>query len=76
MSQTRVIAIVAAALLTGATLQAGEVSAGRGQLIDWRTIRAGEPYLTDADAFDVARLFVFFVGPRLAIRAVAKIYRA
>lgn len=72
MTRYRVVSIVARALLQGATLQACEVSAGQGLLIDWRTIRCGEPLLHDADAFDVAYLFVWLVGPLRAVRAARR----
>lgn len=61
-------AACSAALLRGATLQASEVTAGAGIVIDWRTIRSGEVVLQAECAFDLAYLFVALVGPGLALR--------
>ena len=58
------------AILAGAILHAGNVSAGNGQVIDWRTVRSGETLQEGADAFDVAQLFVALVGPDSALRAI------
>jgi hypothetical protein len=54
-------------LLTDAVLQIGGVSAGRGQVIDWRTVKSGETLQDGADAFDTAQLFVTLVGPAAAL---------
>lgn len=60
-------------LLTGAVLQTvtpdGAVTAGKGQIIDWRTVRSGETVRVDGDAFDTAQLFVAMVGVEAAERA-------
>lgn len=58
------------ALLSGAVLQVGGVSAGNGIVIDWRTVRSGETLTTGADAFDTAQLFVALVGPETALSAL------
>jgi len=60
----------AIALLAGAVLQAGGVSAGNGEVIDWRTVKSGETLTRSADAFDVAQLFVTLVGPEQAIVSI------
>jgi hypothetical protein len=52
----------ALALLSGTVLQADAVSAGRGSVVDWRTVRSGETLQTDGDAFDTAQLFVALVA--------------
>lgn len=60
-------------LLTGAVLQAespeGAVTAGKGSIIDWRTVRCGETIQTESDPFDTAQLFVALVGPDAALLA-------
>lgn len=61
----------ALALLGGVVLQAADVSAGNGKVIDWRTVRCGDALLESADAYDVARLFVSIVGSESALRSVA-----
>jgi hypothetical protein len=53
----------AARILAGEVLQAGSVSAGRGLVIDWRTIRSGEIVDDGGDSFDQAHLFVALAGP-------------
>ena len=59
------------AIFRGAVLQASGISAGRGTVIDWRTVKSGETLAEGADAFDAAHLFVSLVGPEVA-RAVAE----
>jgi len=49
-------------LLSGAVVQCSEVSAGRGKVVDWRSIRSGEEISCEQDAFSVAYLFVSMVG--------------
>lgn len=68
---TDVTMAVAAALLSGATLQVAEVSAGNGLVIDWRTIRCGEVIVEAADTFTVAVTFVELVGLDAAWEAVS-----
>lgn len=60
------------ALLRGEVLQVLEVSAGRGRVIDWRTVRSGETLLEDADAYDTAAMFVAIVGPDVALLAATR----
>jgi hypothetical protein len=60
----------AQALLDGAVLQAAEVSAGNGAVIDWRTVRSGDTLQTGGDPFDTAQLFVALVGPEVALAAL------
>lgn len=67
----RAIAAVAAALLEdGRTVQACDVSAGAGLVVDWRTSDLGE-VLAQGDAFDTARAFVRAVGPDVALAALS-----
>jgi hypothetical protein len=54
-------------LLAGVVLQVAGVSAGKGLVIDWRTVRSGETLQADGDPFDTAQLFVALVGPEAAI---------
>lgn len=61
-----VVRACALAILAGAVLQVDGVSAGRGVVVDWRTIKSGETLIQDADAFDVAQLFVTLVGEERA----------
>lgn len=61
--------VVCRELLAGRVLQACEVSAGNGKVIDWRDVRSGELLLDEADAFDTARLFVHLVGDWKAFEA-------
>lgn len=61
----------AIALLGGRILQSDSVSAGRGMVIDWRTVRSGETVIDGADAFDMAHMFVTLVGPEVALATVA-----
>lgn len=56
----------ALAILGGRVLQTAGVSAGRGLVVDWRTVKSGEALLEDGDAFDVAYLFVALVGADVA----------
>ena len=58
------------ALLSGAVLQAEGVSASRGLVIDWRTVKCGETLLAEGDAFDTAYLFVALVGAGAAVDSV------
>jgi hypothetical protein len=62
----------ALALLAGAVLQADDVSAGRGMVVDWRSIPSGETLQEGADAFDTAQLFVALVGEEVALAACAE----
>jgi hypothetical protein len=60
----------AVAILAGTVLQANNVSAGNGSVIDWRTVRCGETLQESGDAFDTAQLFVALVGPAAALDAL------
>lgn len=67
----RAIAAVAAALLDdGRPLQACDVTAGAGLVVDWRYSANGECLISGADAFDTARAFVAAVGSESALEAV------
>jgi hypothetical protein len=57
----------AIAMLAGRVLQVDGVSAGRGRVIDWRTVKSGETLQSHADAFDTAQLFVALVGAERAL---------
>ncbi len=57
-----IVFAVAVELTKGAVLSANDITAGRGTLIDWRTVKSGENLLEDADAFDIAYLFVALAG--------------
>lgn len=63
----RAVAIV---LLAGGVLQASDVSASNGKVIDWRVVRCGDVVLEGGDAFDAAHLFVALVGPEAALGVV------
>lgn len=67
-----VVLACSAVLVRGGVLQASHVTAGNGLLIDWRTVLSGEALLVDADAFDVADLFVLLVGNDVALEAARK----
>ncbi len=54
------------ALLAGFILHASNVTAGRGLVVDWRTVKSGEE-LQMGDPFDTAWLFVAIVGPEAAL---------
>lgn len=60
----------ALAILAGSILQVDGVSAGRGIVVDWRTIKSGETLVQDANAFDTAQLFVALVGVERALSVV------
>lgn len=70
MGSYEAVRVCAIALLAGAILQAEGVSAGRGIVVDWRTIRSGETLVQGADAFDAAQLFVSLVGEDVAVSSV------
>lgn len=59
-------------LLGGVVLHAGDVTAGNGSVIDWRTVKSGEELCPGGDAFDTAYLFVSLVGPEAAIAAALR----
>ena len=59
-------------LLRGSVLQAGDVSAGNGDVIDWRKIRSGELVPSEGSAYSQAVLFVELAG----IRAVGLMFRS
>jgi len=59
----------AIAMMAGHVVQAESVSAGRGMVIDWRTVRSGDTIQTGTDAFDTAQLFVALVGADAALVA-------
>ena len=65
------VRICTLAIFRGAVLQASGISAGRGTVIDWRTVKSGETVAEEVDPFDAAQLFVALVGPEVAF-AVAK----
>jgi len=67
MTTYNAIHACAVALLSGAVLQVGGISAGRGLVVDWRTVRSGETIQDGGDAFDTAQLFVSLVGAELAL---------
>lgn len=60
------------ALLRGATLQAEDVSAGHGEVVDWRTVRSGVTVREGLDAFDAALTFVRMVGTDAALLAATR----
>lgn len=60
----------ALAILAGAVIQVDGVSAGRGIVVDWRTVKSGETLTQGADAFDAAQLFVALVGAERALSVV------
>ena len=53
-------------ILGGEVLQTSGISAGRGRVIDWRSVRSGEELLEGGDAFDQAALFVALAGEEAA----------
>lgn len=61
------VSACAVAMLAGAVLQTSGISAGRGLVMDWRSVKSGETLQQDADAFDTAQLFVALVGPDAAL---------
>ena len=67
---SRAVWAAAVVLLGGAILQAGNVSAGNGRVIDWREVKSGETLMDDGDAFDVAYLFVALVGEEIALATI------
>lgn len=58
------------ALLSGAVVQAGGVTAGNGLVVDWREVRSGETVQDGGDPFDTAQLFVALVGAECALACV------
>jgi hypothetical protein len=62
----------ALAMLMGAVLQADNVSAGRGLVVDWRTVKSGKHIQVDGDAFDTAQLFVALVGAETAMASLGR----
>ncbi len=62
MSYFELVFRCAVELTRGGVLQAGEVSAGRGDVIDWRAVRSGETVLHEGDAYSQATLFVEHAG--------------
>ncbi len=62
MSYFELVFRCAVELTRGGVLQAGEVTAGRGDVIDWRTVRSGELALNEGDAYSQATLFVELAG--------------
>ena len=69
----RVLSIVSAELLRGAILAVNDVTAGRGQVVEWHAVKSGQTLLEGADAFDVATLFLKLVGTHAALQAVRKV---
>lgn len=58
------------ALQRGVVLNAKDVTAGNGMVIDW-SVPGGHELLTDADPLAVALSFVKRVGPDAAIKAAS-----
>lgn len=69
MNSYEAVRACAVAILSGRVLQIGEVSAGNGCVIDWRTTKSGDVLQDGADAFDTAQLFVSLVGEEHAFLA-------
>ena len=68
------IAALAEVLLPGEViLHAGKVTAGRGRVVDWRTVPSGEELAEGLDAYDTALLLVSTVGSVEAARALARV---
>ncbi len=66
-------AAISAVLVQGATLHACNVTAGGGLVIDWRTVKGGDTVISEADAFDVARMFIALVGEEQALKSVRRL---
>ena len=67
-----VFADVAARLLTDTVLFGAGVTAGRGRVVDWRSVKCGENVVADADAYDTAAAFVDAVGVEEARHALER----
>lgn len=63
---------VSVVLLAGVVVFGGGVTAGRGKVVDWRSVKCGENVLESGDAYDVAACFVGLVGEHEARRAVQR----
>jgi hypothetical protein len=50
------------AFTKGIVLSANNVTAGNGSVVDWRTVKSGDHVLEDANAYDVAIVFVNLAG--------------
>jgi hypothetical protein len=72
MASHYVMSRLARALLHDVILHVSDVTAGRGRIIDWRTVKSGEVVLDNADAFDVAYRFVALVGADKALASLAE----
>lgn len=70
MSTYEIVRACSIAMLGGVVLQASGVSAGRGKVIDWRTVKSGETIQDGGDAFDTAQLYVALVGVEAAMASV------
>lgn len=66
-----IISACARAILAGAVIHAGNVTAGRGRLIDWRIEPCGVEILSGADAFDQAQLLVAIVGAEVVLASLS-----
>lgn len=66
------VADVAARLLTDTVLFGAGVTAGRGRVVDWRSVKCGENVVADADAYATAAAFVDAVGVEEARKALAR----
>jgi len=75
MSRYRVLSVVVRALLAGGVLQTREVTAGRGLVVHWGTVKCGETVMSEGSPYDVADLFVCLVGPLAAVRAARRFLR-
>ena len=70
------IRAIALVLLTGAVLHArdplgsGVVTAGRGTIVDWRTVPSGVTVAERLDAYDTAAMLVSLVGGEQAVLAL------
>jgi hypothetical protein len=62
-------------LLAGQVLHGGGVTAGRGKVIDWRTVKCGDEIAASADAYDTAVAFVALVGPEVARSAMGRAWK-
>lgn len=62
---------VAVVLVFGDILQVEGVTAGRGQLIDWRAVKSGHVLLEEAGPYEIAHMLVALVGSDAVLQAVA-----
>lgn len=69
-AESELVFRLAVAFQRGRVLQAANVSAGNGLVVDWRQVPSGEILLDDGDAFDVAHMFAAVVPTTLAWEAL------